>query len=81
MGGSKTATGVWKVVYVAPHHSVAEAAREALVREGFYVLLRPVQAVAGPSPIEVLVPRSEAVEATRILQVVLGRIYGCDDAW
>jgi len=70
------------VVHVAPHRSAAEAAREALMREGFYVLLRPVQAQgAGPGPVEVLVPKSEAPEATRILQAVLGRIYACDDAW
>jgi hypothetical protein len=82
MGGSKAAAGVWKVVYVAPHRSAAEAAREALVGEGFYVVLRPVQAQgAGPAPVEVLVPRSEAPEATRILQAVLGRIYACDGGW
>ncbi|MEW6547762.1 MAG: glutamate decarboxylase [Bacillota bacterium] len=76
-------TGVWKVVHIAPHRSGAEAAREALAKEGFMVMLRPVQAAAGVggSSFEVLVLRSEAAEATRILQAVLGRIYGCDATW
>ncbi|MDI7250196.1 MAG: glutamate decarboxylase [Bacillota bacterium] len=82
MSRSRTATEVWKVVYIAPHRAGAEAAREALVGEGFMVMVRPVQTAGSGRPcFEVLVLKSEAMEATRILQGLLGRIYGCDEAW
>lgn len=83
MSGSRTATGVWKVVYITPHHEEAEAAREVLVKEGFMVRVRPVPAGGGGGrpPLEVLVPRSEAAEATRILQTALGTIYGGEGRW
>lgn len=82
MSRGKTAAEVWKVVYIAPHRAAAEAAREALLGEGFMVTVRPVQtAGAGRPCFEVLVLKSEAPEASRILQSLLGRIYGCDEAW
>ncbi len=82
MNRSKTATEVWKVVYIAPHRAGAEAARGALVDEGFMVMVRPVQAAGTGRPcFEVLVLKSEAREATRILHGLLGRIYGCDGSW
>lgn len=71
--GRRDRREMWKVVYIAPDRAGAEAVQAALAKEGLLVVLRPVEVThAGRYPVEVLVPRSEAAEATRILQSSLG---------
>jgi len=74
MGRSdRGSASVWKVIHIAADREVAEAAQAVLAREGLLVVLRPLHlAAGGRQPVEILVPRSEAEEASRILQGVSG---------
>ncbi|HHY39568.1 MAG TPA: glutamate decarboxylase [Clostridia bacterium] len=60
---------MWKVVYVAENKSIAEMLKDLLDKEGLLVMLRPVGIPhAGSSgSYEVLVPESEAEEASEVL--------------
>ena len=66
----------WKVVHIAADRAQALAVERALIQEGLLVVLRPVPTVPGTGrqAVEVMVPRSEAVEAARILQALLGQL-------
>ncbi len=67
-------TGIWTVIYIAPNRVTAEMLKEALGKEGFLVQLRTSGLPTGDlTPVEVLVPASEANDAHEILTGVLGR--------
>lgn len=62
---------MWTVVYIAPHMKEAEKIKVLLSGEGFLVKLKSIglSQVNENGPVEVLVPESEAEEATEIMAV------------
>jgi len=60
---------MWTVVYIAPSVSLAEQLKDRLSKEGLLVTLRAVGAVSleDAKAIEVLVPETEAEEASEII--------------
>jgi len=65
---------VWTVVYVAPTKSTAERLKNMLQKEGLLPMLRPVGlGEDGRCNIEILVPESEAEEASQVLGKALIR--------
>ena len=64
----------WVVVYIAPSRSTAESVREMLQREGLMVTIRPAGGMkaSADGTFEVLVPSSEAKDATDLLSRVTG---------
>jgi hypothetical protein len=62
---------VWIVVYIAPTKKEAEIIKQMLTREGILVKAKAIdQSQLGcNSPIEILVPESEADEALEIINV------------
>lgn len=64
----------WVVVYIAPSRSTAESVRDMLRREGLMVTIRPAGGMkaSADGTFEVLVPSSEAKDATEVLSRVTG---------
>lgn len=62
------------VVYIAPNRPVAEMLRETLQAEGIIAVLRPVGVphLGEAANVEILVPESEAEEATEIIHATFG---------
>jgi len=62
----------WVVVYIAPSRSSAESVRALLQREGLLATIRPAGGMRGADEgsFEVLVPSSEARDATELLSRV-----------
>ncbi|MDD2402227.1 MAG: DUF2007 domain-containing protein [Clostridia bacterium] len=60
---------MWTVVYISPNGVIAEQIKAILVNEGLLVMLRPmgVPHLGELGSVEVLVPESEAEEASQIL--------------
>lgn len=60
---------MWTVVYIASNKISAEQIKGLLTNEGLLVMLRPlgVPHLGDSGSVEVLVPESEASEATEIL--------------
>lgn len=68
---------MWTVVYIAPNQPVAESLRDLLQDEGIMAILRPLGGSGGPAKegrgsVELLVPESEAEEATEVLNSAIG---------
>lgn len=65
---------MWTVVYVAPTRSVAERLRDVMQKEGLLPMLRSISAEdAEDRSVEILVPESEAEEASQLLGKVWAR--------
>ncbi len=60
---------MWKVVYITPNMAIAEQIKTLLTNEGLLVMLRSagVPHLGDSGPVEVMVPESEAEEASLIL--------------
>ena len=60
---------MWTVVYISPNRVIAEQIKSLLTNEGLLVMLRPVGIphLADSGAVEVLVPETEAEEASQIL--------------
>lgn len=60
---------MWKVVYISPNMAIAEQIKTLLTNEGLLVMLRSagVPHLGDSGPVEVMVPESEAEEASLIL--------------
>ncbi|MGI6605930.1 MAG: DUF2007 domain-containing protein [Peptococcia bacterium] len=60
---------MWKVVYISPNKVVAEQIKTLLTNEGILVMLRSagVPHLGDSGPVEVMVPETEAEEASMIL--------------
>lgn len=60
---------MWKVVYISPNMTIAEQIKTLLTNEGLLVMLRSagVPHLGDSGPVEVMVPESEAEEASLIL--------------
>lgn len=65
----------WIVVYIAPNRPVAEMLRELLQREGLLATVRSacIPHMGDLGNFEVLVPSSEAQEASELITQVMGR--------
>lgn len=66
---------MWRVVYIAHNQQSAEQIKSFLSREGFLVNLRPAGFSDGTSRCfyEVLVPQSEAEEASEVISQTFTR--------
>ncbi len=64
----------WIVVYIAPTRSVATMLRDLLQREGLMVTVRPIRGIrnAEEAGFEILVPSSEAKDASEVLARAMG---------
>lgn len=64
---------MWTVVYIAPNRTMAEMVKGILEGEGILVNLRPVGVphMGNSANVEVMVPESEAEEASDILSAKL----------
>lgn len=60
---------MWTVVYIAPNKIIAEQLKSLLQNEGIIVLLRSVGVphLGDSGAVEILVPETEAEEASQIL--------------
>lgn len=60
---------MWTVVYISPNRVIAEQMKTILAQEGLLVMLRPVGVphLGDSGAVEVLVPETEAEEASQIL--------------
>jgi hypothetical protein len=60
---------MWQVVYISPNRVVAEQIKSLLTNEGLLVMLRPIGVphLGDSGAVEVLVPETEAEEASQIL--------------
>jgi len=60
---------MWTVVYISPNRVLAEQMKSLLANEGLLVMLRPVGVphLGDSGTVEVLVPETEAEEASQIL--------------
>ncbi|HHY06553.1 MAG TPA: DUF2007 domain-containing protein [Clostridia bacterium] len=65
---------MWTVVYIAPNKVMAEQLKSLLENEGILVMLRSVGVphLGDSGAIEVLVPETEAEEASQILTYSAG---------
>lgn len=68
---------MWTVVYIASSRSVAESLRDLLQEHGIMATIRPLGDTGNPSKknrgsYEILVPESEAEEATEVLNSAIG---------
>ncbi|MEW6046968.1 MAG: glutamate decarboxylase [Bacillota bacterium] len=60
----------WVVVYIAPNRAVAKVMKELLEKEGLLAAIRPLGGYytgGKPGQFEVLVPSSEAQDASELL--------------
>ena len=64
---------MWTVVYIARSAHKAQSLEQKLMNEGIMVKLRPVGSsdVKSAESVEVLVPESEAEEATELINTIL----------
>lgn len=64
---------MWRVVYIASNRPTAEAIKGLLTGEGFLVTVRPAGPADGTGNVlyEVLVPQSEAEEASEAISHLL----------
>ena len=65
---------MWTVVYIAPNRPIADMLKDVLETEGILSMLRPlgVPHEGMSASVEILVPESEAEEATEILNATFG---------
>lgn len=65
---------MWTVVYIAPNKVIAEQLKSLLENEGILVMLRSVSVphLGDSGAVEVLVPETEAEEASLILTYSAG---------
>lgn len=65
---------MWKVVYIAPNRPIAEMLKELLEGDGILTMLRSLGAphLGDSASVEILVPESEAEEASEVIAASFG---------